>query len=239
MTTTTSENVSRSNCPHCGAILEPMRVEALGKIYEIGFIECNCEGTQRERQKEAEAKEKIESAKRRERFVAKLQAAGIPKRYLNAEHHRARDLANSLDKGYYIFGGNGTRKTLLAMAIARNLIALGVDVKVAIVPSLLESMRNRSSEDRNLTQQLEDCEVLILDDLGKESATAYACERLFDIVNRRYNALTPIIVTSNYSLTEVANHLPEGGAGSAIASRLAEITKRIHMDGEDGRLRRG
>lgn len=239
MTTTTPANALKSSCPHCGAILKPMRIEALGKTYEVGFIECDCEGAQLERQKESETKEKAERAMRQERFYSKLIAAGIPKRYLNAKHHKARELADSLEGGYYIFGGNGTKKTLLAMAIARKLIALGVDVRVAIVPSLLESMRNRTSEDRNLTSQLENCGVLVLDDLGKESATAYACERLFDIINYRYNAMTPTIVTSNYSLTEVSKHLSEGGTGSAIASRLGETVKRVHMDGEDGRLRRG
>lgn len=236
MTTTTSGNASRSSCPFCRRLLKPLRIEAMGRIYDVGFTDCECEGARQDRAEKIRAQEDEEKKKRRQRFDAKLRASGIPERYLNAEHPKARELADHLKGGYYIYGGNGTKKTLLAMAVSRKLIALGCEVKVAIVPTLLENMRNRSSEDRDLTSKLENCEVLVLDDLGKESATAYACERLFDIVNRRYNAMAPVIVTSNYSLTEVSKHLPEGGAGSAIASRLAEMTKRIHMDGEDGRL---
>lgn len=236
MTTTTLENASRSSCPFCGCHLKPLRIEAMGRTYDVGFMDCECEGAKRDRAEQIQAQESADKERRRQNFETKLHRAGIPERYLNAEHPKARMLADSIEGGYYIYGSNGTGKTLLAMAIARKLIARGFDVQVAIVPSLLESMRNRTSEDRDLTSQLEKCEVLILDDLGKESATAYACERLFDIVNRRYNALATTIVTSNYSMTEVAKHLPEGHAGSAISSRFSGWIKRIHMDGADRRL---
>ena len=81
--------------------------------------------------------------------------------------------------------------------------------------------------------------MLVLDDLGKEAPTAYACERLFDIVNERYNAMLPIVVTSNYSRGEIARKLTEGDVGRSIASRLCEMTRSVHMDGTDRRLANG
>ena len=100
-------------------------------------------------------------------------------------------------------------------------------------------MRSRSAENRAATDELARCRVLVLDDLGKEAPTAYACERLFDIVNERYNALLPVIVTSNYTRGEIAQRLVEGDVGRSIASRLCEMTRRVHVDGEDRRLRHG
>lgn len=81
------------------------------------------------------------------------------------------------------------------------------------------------------------CDVLILDDLGKEASnTAYACERLFAIIDKRDKAMLPTIVTSNYRLSEIAKNITEGAVGVAIASRLASSCKQVPLEGPDRRL---
>lgn len=42
--------------------------------------------------------------------------------------------------------------------------------------------------------------LLVLDDLGTESATAWAREKLYQIINHRYNLELPTIITSNRPL---------------------------------------
>ena len=79
--------------------------------------------------------------------------------------------------------------------------------------------------------------MLILDDLGKEASnTAYACERLFAIIDKRDKAMLPTIVTSNYRLSEIAKNITEGAVGVAIASRLASSCKQVPLEGPDRRL---
>ena len=45
--------------------------------------------------------------------------------------------------------------------------------------------------------------LLILDDLGTQSSTPWAQEKLFQILNYRYNARLPTVITSNHSLEEI------------------------------------
>lgn len=226
-------------CPHCKNHLSPRVVEVAGRFVQAGYFDCDCEGAKAERDRTEKRTLDQERKEAADRLIRRYEAAGIPPRYLKAEHEKASSLANMVSngEGLYIFGSQGTKKTHIAMAVSRILIANGKVVRVAIVPTLLESMRNRRVEDRDLTATLSTCQVLVLDDLGKEAPTAYACERLFDIVNARYNALLPVIVTSNYDLDSVAKRLTEGETGRSIASRLRQMCKQIRRSGEDVRLR--
>ena len=79
--------------------------------------------------------------------------------------------------------------------------------------------------------------LLIIDDIGKEYAKkangwSWTQEKTFEIINRRYEDLKPIIFTSNASLEEIAERLDP-----AIASRIKEMCKGIHCNWEDYRSR--
>ena len=140
-------------------------------------------------------------------------------------------------QGFYIFGPNGTYKTTLAMAAALQLIETGRRVMAVATYDLMDAMRSRKDEDRALFERAAGCDVLILDDLGKEASnTAYACERLFAIIDKRDKAMLPTIVTSNYRLSEIAKNITEGAVGVAIASRLASSCKQVPLEGPDRRL---
>lgn len=232
-----TEQTTRS-CEHCGAPLEPIIVRFLDREYQPGWKDCGCAGARTEREREERETAERESHAKASGRIAQ---AGIPPRYADATHPKARELAEEALGGQslYVFGANGTGKTHLAMAVAREALAMGYPVKAVVVPTLLESMRNRHVEDRALTASLRSCRLLVLDDLGKEAPTAYACERLFDIINARYNDSRnlPVVVTSNYDLDSVAKRLAEGETGRSIASRLDGICRVVHKGGEDRRLR--
>ena len=228
-------------CEHCGKPLVRKHVTVCGKPYPIGYAPCGCEEAAAARLAEKEAERERERMERRAAELCALRASGIPERYLNAADGRAAGLAEAWCEGigFYIDGNQGTGKTHLAAATARELHGMGLSVCFAVVPSLMEAMRSRKAEDREQTGRLASADVLVLDDLGKETPTAYACERLFDIINERYNAELPVGVTSNYTRGEVAQRLTEGDVGKSIASRLCGMTRRVHLDGEDRRLRNG
>ena len=54
---------------------------------------------------------------------------------------------------------------------------------------------------------------MILDDFGRQTTTPWAQEKLYQVVNYRYNARLPMVVTTNCSLDEL---------DTPIASRLAD-----------------
>ena len=87
-------------------------------------------------------------------------------------------------------GSYGTGKTHLASAIANRLLSLGIPVIAGTLSTLLDKIK-RSWQDVKLNEYeimkaFFDCDLLIIDDLGKEKVTDWYLERLYSIINHRY-----------------------------------------------------
>jgi DNA replication protein DnaC len=118
-----------------------------------------------------------------------------------------------------LFGGYGAGKTHLAAAIANHQVALGRTVLFVVVPDLLDHLRAAyaPSSETGLDERLEairEAPLLILDDLGAHNSTPWAQEKLFQIVNHRYNSQLPTVITTNQRLEEL---------DPRIASRLVDL----------------
>ncbi len=112
-------------------------------------------------------------------------------------------------KGWLVLmGGYGCGKTHLAAAIANYRIALGHPVLFVVVPDLLDHLRAAfgPTSDSALDERLDavrDAPLLILDDLGAHNSTPWAQEKLYQILNHRYNGRLPTVITSNQRLEEL------------------------------------
>jgi len=124
----------------------------------------------------------------------------------------AYDLARAFaadPQGWLVFlGGYGCGKTHLATAIAHERIAQGEPAIFVIVPDLLDYLRSAFAPDSPTTfderfQALRDAPLLILDDLGAQSSTPWAQEKLYQILNHRYDSRLPTVITSNHRLEDV------------------------------------
>jgi DNA replication protein DnaC len=130
----------------------------------------------------------------------------------------ALDFAKS-PEGWLVFVGvNGCGKTHLAAAIANYRLKEGKTVKFMVVPDLLDHLRSTFSPESPVTydqvfEEVKNAPLLILDDLGKQSTTPWAEEKLYQIINHRYNYQLPTVFTTNCSLDEI---------DSPISSRLAD-----------------
>ena len=130
----------------------------------------------------------------------------------------AFEFAKSPD-GWLIFAGfNGCGKTHLAAAIANYRLKEGNPVKFVVVPDLLDHLRSTFSPESPVTydqlfEEVKNAPLLILDDLGKQSTTPWAEEKLYQIINHRYNYQLPTVFTTNCSLDEIS---------SPISSRFAD-----------------
>lgn len=111
--------------------------------------------------------------------------------------------------GWLIFqGGYGCGKTHLAAGIANYQIQTGQQVLFISVPDLLDHLRStfHPETEANYEERFEElctAPLLILDDLGIESPTPWAREKLYQILNHRYNARLPTVITTNYELEEL------------------------------------
>ena len=107
------------------------------------------------------------------------------------------------NQGLLFYGGGGTGKTFAAACIANHLLNQRIPVIMTSFVKLLESMQGFSEDDSALIARLNRAKLLIIDDLGAERSTDYALEKVYDIVDSRYRAKLPIILTTNLSMTEL------------------------------------
>jgi len=135
-------------------------------------------------------------------------------------------------RGWLVLHGSyGTGKSHLASAIANKLSA--GQVMSLVVPDLLELLRSGfdTGDYQELLDLTRQVRLLILDDMGTESSTPWACEKLFQIVNHRYNSVMPTVFVFNGVVEDMAPR---------IASRLKDtaVSKLLPMWGDDYRERK-
>jgi DNA replication protein DnaC len=130
---------------------------------------------------------------------------------LERAYSSARQFASTLKGWLLLQGGYGSGKTHLAAAIANFTVSMGVPTLFITVPDLLDWMRfaydsnETSFEDR--FNEIRNVALLVMDDFGTQNATAWAQEKLFQIINHRYVNRLPLVVTSNLALEEIEGRI--------------------------------
>lgn len=148
-------------------------------------------------------------------------------------------------KNFFFYGNRpGAGKTYLAACVLNQFIykvcmtsrfdfenPLGLFVTF---PDLIDELRYNRDDDALGLKMLEilNAPLLLLDDVGAGNITDFVREQTFRIVNYRLNKGLSTIVTSNYSLSQLAS--PEM-LGNRIASRFALDTIGLEMNGPDRR----
>lgn len=182
--------------------------------------------------------------------------SGIPNRYVgkkfsdyvtDAHNRDAVYFAQNIRKfscGAYFFGECGTGKTFLASLIAQDFLNHGESVLFVKVPGLLDAIKSTFDGDGNeldMLEQIAATTLVVLDDFGMEKPTQWAGATLCKILDMRYDNPGKTLVTSNFSIDELADRLDRATDGvnfngSRIADRLREICKPVLFDGLSRRV---
>jgi DNA replication protein DnaC len=154
-------------------------------------------------------------------------------------------LANSVErKGLILVGNNGVGKTHLACSIANELIKNGIPIIYGTLINLLAELKNTYDVDNNISEMeiiklYEKVDLLIIDDLGKEKPSEWGLEKLFTIINTRYENNLPVIITTNYDQNSLINRLNINGeieTAKSIISRLYEMCYLVKIEDRDHRI---
>lgn len=122
--------------------------------------------------------------------------------------------------GLLLYGGVGGGKTFLAGCVCNALLKKQVSVCATSFPRVLNVIQNSMDRQKAL-DRLGRYQCVLLDDFGVERGTEYAQEQLFAVVDARYRAKRPTIITTNLSLHDLEN--PQNLSYTRIFDRLLEL----------------
>jgi DNA replication protein DnaC len=112
-------------------------------------------------------------------------------------------------RGWLVFlGGYGAGKSHLAAAIANYRAGLGDPPLFVMVPDLLDHLRatfNPNSAVRfdHRFDEVRTTPLLVLDDLGSQAMSPWVREKVYQIINYRYNRELPTVITSAEALEQM------------------------------------
>lgn len=172
---------------------------------------------------------------------------------LSYDYYSGEDLANfrkavessfSFVKNFHVeyqnllfYGAVGTGKSFLSNCIAREILNLGYSVIYFSASGLFELLA-RYAFDANqkemLYKTLEDlynCDLVIIDDLGTEMTNNFSNSHLFTFLNERNLRKKPTIISTNLSLSELKDRYSE-----RIFSRLTNQFTFRKLSGSDIRV---
>ena len=230
---------------YCGKCHTPVqcRITFEGRERIMPCI-CKCQKEERERQ-EQRMKEEEQLL-----YVRRLKAAGIQERHLQdwtfasatdtPSVQMAKRYTENWKKvkaenlGLLLWGDVGTGKSFLAACIANALLEKGVPVLMTNFSKILNQMGAMYSDERyRYIASFNRFSLLIIDDLGIERNTEYALEQVYAVVDERYKAGLPLIITTNLTISQLRN--PEDVAHARIYSRILEMCTPVHVPGLDRR----
>jgi len=135
-------------------------------------------------------------------------------------------------KGLYLHGSFGTGKTFLLLDVARKLASKGFRVIFAYYPNLVREIKSSigSNSLEPIIAELKDADVLMLDDIGGESNSAFIRDEVLGpVLQFRMDAKKPVFFTSNLGIIQLEEHFSSTSSSSdkVKASRIIERIEAV------------
>ncbi|MCR4903091.1 MAG: ATP-binding protein [Butyrivibrio sp.] len=151
-----------------------------------------------------------------------------------------KNFINNFNTDYqniFFYGTVGTGKSFLSICIAKEILDLGHSVLYFSSVALFEKLSeyafdyNNKNELHNLYEDLYNCDLLIIDDLGTERTNNFVTSEFFSCLNERKNRNRSTIINSNLDLEGLRNLYSD-----RIFSRIASDYSMVKLSGPDIRI---
>ncbi|EAF6527046.1 primosomal protein DnaI [Listeria monocytogenes] len=149
-------------------------------------------------------------------------------------------------KGLFIHGSFGTGKSYLLGALAKELALKGISSTLVYLPEFMREVK-QSISDNTVGEKIQfakETEVLMLDDIGAESMTAWTRDEVLGaILQFRMQEELPTFFSSNYNMDQLENHLMFAQNGTEeklkarrIMERVRYLSKEVNLEGKNRRF---
>jgi DNA replication protein DnaC len=147
---------------------------------------------------------------------------------MDAAYRAAFDFARNPEGWLVFMGETGCGKTHLAAAIVNYRYEIGKPALFVVVPDFLDHLRSAFSPDSKVSydqvfESVKTAPLLVLDDFGEQSTNPWVKEKLFQLINYRYNSRLPTVVTTRLSLDEIMAEV-DGSISSRLVDRNVSVT---------------
>lgn len=235
---------------HCGVCHEPKQQYNYGTIY---VKNCACQRkhyAERDAREQADEERKIYSTRRAVCFAGRSEA-GLKKaeqmtfeNNLYKESEASKKCAAYADHfskmlrdntGLYLYGNVGRGKSYLAACICNEVIDKGFTalfVNPREIANLAASVKEEEREEAKV--RLTSPDLIVFDDFGTERRSDYMDEGIQAIVEIRYKANKPLVITSNKSPDELKECADIKQA--RVYDRIFELCQFVEVGGQDKRL---
>jgi DNA replication protein DnaC len=251
----------KENVVYCNKCNTPRTTE-VNFLGDKRIVRCICQCQAEELEKEEEIQREIQRQVR----LAKLQEASLlSNRYKHVTFDNCKTGDNKtfdeaftrckrfcensnevLENGFgiYIYGDKGTGKTHLTSCMANELMKQYKQVLFTNFFEISKSIRatfKGAGNEIDLINKIANVDFLFIDDLGTEKVTkegedTWLQDKIFEVINKRYNNMKPTIFTSNYSLQQLVQ---ERGLMDKTVDRILEMSTAImKIEGRSNRVNR-
>ena len=173
-------------------------------------------------------------------YYSKEKKDGIsPYENMQIIYNRAKNFCKNFDteeKSLIFYGSTGLGKTFLSSCIAKEIIDSGKSViysRAARFFGMYEDYKFGRSENKNLIDEIYNCDLLIIDDLGTEAKNSMNLSFLFDVLSERTASDKKMIINTNFDLGELAKNYSQ-----RFTSRIFEFFIPCKFTGSDIRLKK-
>lgn len=234
---------------HCGKCHAPKqcRIDGWHSTGATAILPVACECAKAERR----AFEEHMKAEERRRSLDKMRRAGFPdaemrkwtfdaddganERIMGVAHRYVQnfDAMRANGSGLLIYGDVGCGKSFMAACIANALIDQGTPALMTNFSRIVNQLQETFDGRQKYLDRLNSFDLLVIDDLAAERDTDYMWEQIMAVIDARYRAGLPLIVTTNLTAVELSDG--EDIRKRRVYSRIKEMCIPLRMTGDDRR----
>ena len=142
-------------------------------------------------------------------------------------------------QGLFLYGSVGVGKTFASACIANHLMENGKTVLIMNLGLyLIKLQKDWAEAESDVLNYVKSCDLLIIDDLGVEKTSEWVIDKVFTLIDTRYRAEKPLIITTNLTLRGEEKISIQGRFGIRVADRIDEMCYSFQVVGESKRKTR-